>query len=191
MNHSKHQSKLLEVAFKWLYIEFREYRLYFDTPQNRFHYTPRSIWLINPKTNEWCFELENGGHLWYFYEVKKRFLEIFPIEPSEFELIIKMWVEDTLKRGVLTTMRRNLPHPARVEDTLKRGVLTTKGHGHAHHRLVEDTLKIGVSTTCNSFGSFTMKVEDVLKRGVSTTDYRNNYFGYLVEDALKRGVSFT
>ncbi len=65
------------------------------------------------------------------------------MEPSDFKLFIKLWMEDTLKRGVSTT---SLP----VQDVAF---------------VVQDALKRGVSTTLRGDGALPDEVEDALKNG--------------------------
>jgi hypothetical protein len=135
--------KILSAAYKMMDNLTKDCLWYYDTPEERFEYTPESIWLINPKTEEWVLELEKSGKLWYYYEIVSTFKKYFNMEPSDFKLFIKLWMEDTLKRGVSTT---SLP----VQDVAF---------------VVQDALKRGVSTTLRGDGALPDEVEDALKNG--------------------------
>jgi hypothetical protein len=104
--------------------ELEGFKIYTDTPENRFEYTPESIWIVNPNTKGWVIELEKSEKLWYYYRIYDTFSKCFNEERSVFEQLIVMWVEDVLKRGVLTTTSYGECAPAKVEDVLKRGVST-------------------------------------------------------------------
>jgi hypothetical protein len=135
--------KMLNAAHKMMNNLTKDCLWYYDTPEQRFEYTPQSIWLINPETKEWVLELEKSGILWYYNEIGITFKRYFNMEKSDFESFIKLWVEDALKRGVSTTKFQVNAWADQVEDALKRGVSTTAGFGpHLGHR-VEDALKNG------------------------------------------------
>jgi hypothetical protein len=104
--------------------ELEGFKIYTDTPENRFEYKPESIWVINPKTKKWILELENSGNLWYYYQFYNNFSNWFNKELSVFEQLITMWVVDVLKRGVSTTPQPGCALQSGVEDVLKTGVST-------------------------------------------------------------------
>ena len=83
--------------------------------------TPYGIWLINPKTEEWMFELEKSGDLWYYYETSDTFYMYLNMEESDFQSFIKIWVEDVLERGVISTFSTPKMKGKWVEDVLKNG----------------------------------------------------------------------
>jgi hypothetical protein len=128
----------------------KDFLWYFDTPEQRFEYTSESIWLINPNTEQWIFELEKSGELWYNHEICLTFKKYFNMERSDFESFIMLWVEDVLKRGVSTTPTGSFRWESLVEDVLKRGVSTTQANVFPIPRGVQDALKRGVSTTLNT-----------------------------------------
>jgi len=97
------------------------YQWYTDTPEQPFEETFGSIWLINPETKEWMLELQNDGDLWYKYKTPESFSKYLNMERSDFESFIKVWVEDVLKRDVISTQRTAWEHASRVEDILKNG----------------------------------------------------------------------
>ena len=148
--------------------ELEGFKIYTDTPENRFEYTPESIWIVNPNTTGWVIELEKSEKLWYYYRIYDTFSKCFNEERSVFEQLIVMWVEDVLKRGVSTTAVASRTRSVSVEDVLKRGVSTTRQAVPLTNFPVENVLKRGVSTTLRSGKFKNDSVEDVLKRGVST-----------------------
>jgi hypothetical protein len=99
----------------------KRYKWYHDTPEQPFYYTPGSIWLINPETEKWMLELEKSGELWYYTKTSDSFSKYLNMEQSYFELFIKIWVEDALKRGVVSTNPVLSRSSKPVEDALKKG----------------------------------------------------------------------
>ena len=168
-------SRLYESAREWFDLELKDYVWYFDTPEQRFKYTSGSIWIINPNTKEWAFELTKSGHLWYFHYIRNDFLELFPINDIEFEEIVKLWVEDTFKSSVSTTGCSGWNANHWVEDTLKSGVSTTRASLDSSTRRVEDTLKRGVSINVKKGYASEKWLDDVIEIGVPTVkiSYQN------------------
>ena len=135
--------KMLNTAYKMMNNLTKGCHWYFDTPKQRFEYTPESIWLINPNTKQWMLEFKKSGTLLYYYKIYLTFRKYFNMERSDFQLFIKLWVEDVLKKGVSTTILAVIMGNEEVEDVLKKGVSTTAAlHGAGGH-LVEDVLKKG------------------------------------------------
>ena len=150
------EQKLYNALCKFMELQIKDYVWYYDTPEQRFKYTPKSLWLINPKTGQWVIELEKSGSLWWYLYFYENFQRYFNMEQSDFEKFIKIWVEDVLNRGVSTT-----------------------GYGAvANHEQVEETLNRGVPTTIQSLKDSPSEVEDVLNRGVYTTWYAK-WFGWI------------
>jgi hypothetical protein len=102
-------------------MEMEGYNIYVDTPEKRF-YEPESIWIINPITERWMIELKKSGKLWYYGPLYDNFLNWFKEERSVFEQLIRMWVEDVLKRGVSTAAETWSPMTHGVEDVLNIGI---------------------------------------------------------------------
>ena len=135
---------LIKAFYSFMEMEMEGYEIYVDTPENRFRYNPESIWIINPKTKGWIIGLLKSGKLWYYGPLYDNFSKWFNEERSVFEQLIRMWVEDVLKRGVLTIP---VPMPAAIRsvgDVLKRGILTTRFHFAPGDDRVEDVLKKGI-----------------------------------------------
>ena len=135
---------LIKAFYGFMEMETQGYEIYVDIPENRFRYNPESIWIINPKTKGWIIGLLKSGKLWYYGPLYDNFSKWFNEERSVFEQLIRMWVEDVLKRGVLTIP---VPMPASIRsvgDVLKRGILTTRFHFAPEDDRVEDVLNIGI-----------------------------------------------
>jgi hypothetical protein len=133
----------IKAVYSLMNMITKGYHWYHDTPEQPFEYTEGSIWLINPETKEWMIELEKSGHLWYYYKTYNTFSKYLNMEESDFESFIKIWVEDSLERGVVSTrwMRSRLTY--RVEDALERGVVSTPSRWSESPVRVEDALKNG------------------------------------------------
>ncbi len=179
--------KTINAGYSLMNMTTKGYYWYHDTPEQPFKYDEGSIWLINPDKKEWMFHLEKSGRLWYFYKTSDTFFRYMNMQNSDFELFIKMWVEDVLKNGVSTTQEERAQREFKVEDVLKNGVSTTNGVYVYDNTQVEDVLKNGVSTTDAGWGSGGGQVEDVLKNGVSTTYRQQLQRKSGVEDVLKNG----
>jgi hypothetical protein len=113
---------LIRAFYSFMEMETEGYEIYVDTPKNRFRYTPGSIWIVNPNTKEWFIELKNLGGLWYYNGVYDNFLIWFKEERSVFEQLIRMWVEDVLKRGVSTIIADHIRAVSLVEDVVNKGI---------------------------------------------------------------------
>ena len=116
---------LIKAFYGFMEMETQGYEIYVDIPENRFRYNPESIWIINPKTKGWIIGLLKSGKLWYYGPLYNNFSKWFNEERSVFEQLIRMWVEDVLKRGVSITRWWFSPKEAAVKEVLKRGVSTT------------------------------------------------------------------
>jgi hypothetical protein len=78
------------------------------TKDYQWYSTPYGIWLINPETKKWMLDLKKSGELWYYYKTYDTFSMYLNMEKSDFESFIKIWVEDVLKRGVVSTVKMPL-----------------------------------------------------------------------------------
>jgi hypothetical protein len=111
----------IKVGYALMNIIIKGYQWYIDTPEQRFEYSPESIWLIKPETKEWMLELKKSGDLWYNYETYDTFSRYLNMEKSDFEPFIKIWVEDVLKREIDSINNQWGGHTFRVEDVLEKG----------------------------------------------------------------------
>jgi len=103
------------------FMEMEGYNIYVDTPEKRF-YEPESIWIIDPITERWMIELKKSGELWHSHYIYNNFSKWFNVEDSVFEQLITIWVEDVLKREVLTARRFVHPRFTKVDDVLNIGI---------------------------------------------------------------------
>ena len=111
----------IKAGYALMNMITKDYYWYHDTPEQPFEWSEGSIWLINPDTKQWMFELRKSGHLLYYYETYDTFSMYLNMDESDFESFIKIWVEDALKRGVVSTHRLHGWRCAVVEDALKNG----------------------------------------------------------------------
>jgi hypothetical protein len=133
--------KTLKVLYQYMNFLTKDYVWYYDTPEQRFEWSPGSIWLINPKTEEWALELEKGGKLWWNWDFYYNFQRYFNMEESDYVKFITLLVEDVINRGVSSTRTGEGFESLAVEDVLNRGVSSTVNHGAQRARWVEDVLK--------------------------------------------------
>jgi len=111
----------IKAGYALMNMITKDYYWYHDTPEQPFGLTPGSIWLINPETNEWMLELKKSGKLWYYDKTLDTFSKYLNMEVSDFESFIKIWVEDALERGVVSTTVAFVTHHKTVKDVLKNG----------------------------------------------------------------------
>ena len=113
--------KMLKALYQYMNYLTKDYVWYHDTPEQRFKYTPESIWLINPETKKWMLNLGKGGELWWYQSSYTNFQRYFNIERSDYVRFITIWVEDVLNRGVSKTPPNPTNQKSEVEDVLKNG----------------------------------------------------------------------
>ena len=111
----------IKAGYALMNMITKDYYWYHGTPEQPFEETPGSIWLINPDTKEWMLELGKSGKLWYYFETPDTFSIYLNMDESDFESFIKIWVEDVLKKGVISTGSVKTIQLEEVEDVLKRG----------------------------------------------------------------------
>ena len=150
-----------------------------------------SIWFIDRTNKYWYLELEKSGHLWWRYSFFEDFFPLFGMEREEYEPVITEWVEEVLKRKVVSTLAAWLMEPVSVEEVLKRKVVSTIDDDNDGVLEVEEVLKRKVVSTKSFSSQNGLKVEEVLKRGVSSTRNRKNRILREVEEVLKRKVVST
>jgi hypothetical protein len=119
----------LKSAYNLMDMITEGYHWYHDTPEQPFKFSKGSIWLINPKTKEWSFQLGKEGILWYSYHaIEVTFYRYFGITQEQIKLIVTTWAGDNL--GIeLSPMKcgsRHFPDTKvtpknAVKDVLKRG----------------------------------------------------------------------
>ena len=143
----------------------KDYNWYYDTPERRFEYSPKSIWLINPETREWVIELKKEGNLWWYWDFHFNFKRYFNMEHSEYEKFIKVWVEDVLNRGVSSTMPSGPSFGFQVEDVLNRGVSSTMPATTSRWAAMEDVLNRGITTNGKSRWKLWEWMKNVLNHG--------------------------
>ena len=113
--------KIIDTAYKLMEMTTKGYQWYHDTPEQPFEWSEGSIWLVNSDTKDWMFEFEKSGDLWYYDKKYDTFSKYLNMEKSDFESFIKIWVEDTLERGVVSTIEVETMEEVLVEDALEKG----------------------------------------------------------------------
>jgi hypothetical protein len=151
----------------------------------------KSIWFIDRANKFWYLELRTSGTLWWRYTFFKDFFPLFGLERIEYEPVIAEWVEEVLKRGVSSTIKRYYPRLGLVEEVLNRKVNSTLTGFLLMDAGVEEVLKHEVFSTLQSKIDYQNQVEEVLKRGVSSTQRNHMNDCDEMEEALKRGVYST
>jgi hypothetical protein len=147
--------------------------------------TPYGTWLINPDTKKWMLELGKSGDLWYYYKMSDTFSNYLNMKRSDFESFIKVWVEDVLKRGVISTDGVREHVLGMVEDVLKRGVVSTEQEKMQPVEWVEYVLKRGVVLTDSTWDEDLFHVEYALKRGVVSKPSRFRKWWVEVKEIFK------
>jgi RNase P/RNase MRP subunit p30 len=99
-----------------------------------------SIWFIDRTNKYWYLELEKSGHLWWRYSFFEDFFPLFGMEREEYEPVITEWVEEVLKRKVVSTKSFSSQNGLKVEEVLKRGVSSTRNRKNRILREVEEVL---------------------------------------------------
>lgn len=99
--------KMLNLLYKFMNTLTKDYVWYYDNPEQSFRDLTETIWLINPKTQEWVVQLEKG-RLWWYYEFYENFQRYFNMEYLDYEKFIKIWVEDVLNREISKTGIKDL-----------------------------------------------------------------------------------
>ena len=110
-----------------------------------------SIWMINPKTKKWIFELTKTGRLLYYYSVFVKIFKYVSMEYPDFNPYIKKWVERILQKEV------NYAEPLGI-----RGI-------HA----VERTLQKGIKYTYENLKDNNLSVERILQSGTELNSEEN------------------
>jgi hypothetical protein len=151
----------------------------------------KSIWFIDRANKFWYLELRSSGTLWWRYTFFKDFFPLFGLERIEYEPVIAEWVEEVLKRGVSSTIKRYYPRLGLVEEVLNRKVNSTLTGFLLMDAGVEEVLKHEVFSTLQSKIDYQNQVEEVLKREVSSIQRNHMNDCDEMEEALKRGVYST
>ena len=113
--------KMLKVLNQFMNNLTKDYRWYTDTPEQRFDYAPESIWLINPKTEEWALYLKKDGWVWWYAGLYHSFKKFFNMEVLDYNKFVKLWVEDVLNRGASKSWWGDDEMIGQVEDVLNNG----------------------------------------------------------------------
>jgi hypothetical protein len=100
----------------------------------------KSIWFIDRANKHWYLELKKSGLLWWRYSFFEDFFPMFGLERKEYEPVIAGWVEEVLKRQVVSTSHIHQSSTVVVEEVLKRQVVSTNRGDGVWSRRVEEVL---------------------------------------------------
>ena len=108
---------------------------------------------------------------------------------SDFQSFIKIWVEDTLKKGVFSTDVMMPEMDGKLEDALKRGVSSTisEWEGIQRHQGVKDALNRGVVSVIQNEINWDDEIKDILENGTVTTVKLGEWSQVGVGDVIKNG----
>jgi hypothetical protein len=113
---------IIKAFYHFMDMELKGYEVYIDTPENRFKFSPESIWVINPKTKKYFIEVKKSGNIWYNNEFYKNFSKYFTSKSSIYGKLINIWVEDVLKiKNPLTLGPTWIQHEM-LDDILNKGI---------------------------------------------------------------------
>ena len=85
----------------------------------------KSIWFIDRANKHSYLELKKSGLLWWRYSFFEDFFPMFGLERKEYEPVIAEWMEEVLKRQVVSTLPDYFSYTFSVEEVLKRQVVST------------------------------------------------------------------
>lgn len=148
-----------------------------------------NIWFIDREKKYWYFELQKDGRLWWRYSFFNDFFSLFSLNSSEFEPILKDWVEEILNCKVNTTVRVVFFMNEEVEEVLNCKVDTTRRMDWSQTKMVEEVLKCKVNTTVPTNSGEVSIVEEVLNHKVDTTYHSSHPLFHQVEDVLNHTVT--
>jgi hypothetical protein len=100
----------------------------------------KSIWFIDRVNKHWYLELKKSGLLWWRYSFFEDFFPMFGLERKEYEPVIAGWVEEVLKRQVVSTSHIHQSSTVVVEEVLKRQVVSTSSFVAFKRQQVEEVL---------------------------------------------------
>ena len=81
-----------------------------------------NIWFIDRQKKYWYFELQKDGRLWWRYSFFNDFFTFFSFDSTQFEPILKDWVEEVLNCKVNTTDGGVYYAPELVEEVLNHTI---------------------------------------------------------------------
>jgi len=146
------ENKLKEVIFEYLNQLSKEFKILKIL---------NSTWLINPKTNEWIFELQRSGSCWFNDKIENELRLMFGIRGIIYiKLVVKYWVKEKLNTHV-----PYLSFVSNSEEKIKQVLAVAKATNKSEMGEQEDT---GGSGPAPPYPAVT-KWETGIKRGPANT----------------------
>jgi hypothetical protein len=131
-----------------------------------------SLWFIDREKKYWYLELVKTGKLYWRYQFFTEFFEMYSIERSVYEPIIKEFVELVLNCGVTSTKTTMAVSSQMVSIVLKNNESPRLIAGSIPNTSMDLVLDNGITSTEVEFGVFRNEiVEDALNNGITSTSY--------------------
>jgi hypothetical protein len=124
----------------------------------------KSIWFIDRANKHSYLELKKSGLLWWRYSFFEDFFPMFGLERKEYEPVIAEWMEEVLKRQVVSTLPDYFSYTFSVEEVLKRQVVSTSHERYKTKERVEEVLKRQVVSTSSFVAFKRQQVVEVLNQ---------------------------
>ncbi len=156
------EQEKLDLIFELLDDFTSDGKLYYDDEYE-------SIWMINPDTKQWIFELTKTGRLWYYNPIFSEIFKYVFIEYPDFKPYITKWVERILQKEVKDTQTGTLLTAMHVERILQKEVKDTHPNAGSQLYSVERILQKEVKDTYGKRLTNTTVVERILQKEVKDT----------------------
>ena len=157
--------KIIDVSYGLMEIEAKGYQWYTDTSEKPFIFSKGSIWLINPKTKEWFLQIKKTGELNYFYDKFDSFYRYINMNRTEFEMVLKKWVEDILEKTITSTNGDWGSFQSIIRETSDRNVVKYEIEHIPYKDDIEDVLEKGIVVSFYDFDNRNRRVNEVIDNG--------------------------
>ena len=149
-----------------------------------------SLWFIDREKKYWYLELVKTGKLYWRYQFFTEFFEMYSIERSVYEPIIREFVELVLNNRITTTAAAERKSKNRLEDALNSGNPPFLIAGSIPNTSMDLVLDNGITSTHEIVGLSNDIVDSVLNNGITSTEVEFGVFrNEIVEDVLNNGVT--
>lgn len=179
--------KIIDVSYKLMEYKTKNYQWYHDTSEKPFIYSEGSIWLINPETREWFLEIKKTGEMNYFYDKFDDFYKFINLNRTEFEVVLKKWVEDMLKKSITLTNEIFTSFQSKIKRTENNNVVKYEIEHVSYKDGIEDVLEKGIVVSFYDFNSRDRSVNEVIDNGINKINSRVTSRSRLVEDVFRNG----
>jgi len=157
--------KVIDAAYKLMEYKTKEYLWYTDTPEKPFIYSEGSVWLINPETKEWFLEIKKTGDMNYFYDKFDNFHIYLNMKRSEFEMVLKNWVEDILEKKIYSTTETWMSYQSIIKKISNKNVVKYELEYVSYKEDIADVLEKGIVVSFYDFDDRNRRINEVLENG--------------------------